>query len=115
MTPKEVIEHQFGLLYQKDGDSQDFPLTEIERALACFARRPEFEGLQPAIVHLDPAHAGQVETDVIAALGLELEFDARVPRHHLWLRGRLKNGNGPAERAQSGGPDRDRGSREASR
>lgn len=76
----------YGLLYSRDADSTDFPLTEIKRACRCFSRRRELVGLEPALVHLHPSHLPLVNEE---QLGLTVKADIRLGRQYIWLRGRL--------------------------
>ena len=77
----------YGLLYSRDPDSTDFPLTEIKRACRCFRRRRELVGLEPALVHLHPSHLPLVNGE---QLELTIKADTRIGRHYIWLRGRPK-------------------------
>lgn len=85
-----------GLLYRRDPDSPDFPLAEIGRAVACFRRRRDCAGLEPAVVYLHPEQAGPAVSARIEALGLALKLSRRVAPDHLWLAGR------PAPRPRKG-------------
>lgn len=75
----------YGLLYSRDPDSTDFPLTEIKRACRCFRRRRELVGLEPAIVHLHPSHLPLVNEE---QLELTVKGDIKLGRHYIWLWGR---------------------------
>jgi hypothetical protein len=77
-----------GLLYQKDSDSTDFPLTEIKRALQRFGRRADLASLTPAVVVLNPASATLIPPERLAGLGLELQFNEKLGRGYVWLIGR---------------------------
>ena len=90
----ETATNPCGLLYSREPDSTDFPLTEITRACRCFRRRPELAGLEPALVHLHPSHlplAGEEQ------LGLTIKADIRLGRHYVWLLGRPKANDLTAE------------------
>ena len=88
----------YGLLYSRDSDSTDFPLTEIKRACRCFRRRREMAGLEPALIHLHPSHLPLVNAD---QLKLTVKADFRISRHMIWLRGRPKS-NDPTIEEQDG-------------
>lgn len=90
----------YGLLYSRDADSTDFPLTEIKRACCCFRRRRELVGLEPALVHLHPSHLPLVNEE---QLGLTVKADIRLGRQYIWLLGRPKANDLTAE-AQDGLP-----------
>lgn len=79
-----------GLLYQKDSDSADFPLTEIKRALKAFARRRDLAGLEPALVYLHPGQESGLDRQQVAALGLAVEVAKEVPLNCICLAGRTK-------------------------
>ena len=79
---------EIGLLYQKDWDTTDFPLTEIKRALKRFCRRADLAGLTPAVVMLNPTHATLIQPETVAELGLELEFNEKIGVGYVWLTGR---------------------------
>ena len=81
---------EVGLLYQKDWDTSDFPLTEIKRALKCFGRRADLAGLTPAVVVLNPTHAGLIRPETLAELGLALHFNEKVGVGYIWLTGRAE-------------------------
>ena len=86
---------QVGLLWQKCWHSKQFqPLIEIKRARQRFPWRPELAGLEPAAVHINPAHIDLIQEQELAEFGLTLEFDARVQRNYIWLTGRPKEENG---------------------
>jgi hypothetical protein len=87
---------ELALLYQKDWDSTDFPLTEIRRALKRFGQRVDLAGLAPAVVLLNPAHAALIRPETLAELGLELQFKANIGLGYVWLTGRpeLTGGSG---------------------
>ena len=91
----------YGLLYSRDPDSTNFPLTELERACRCFRRRPELRGFEPAVLHLHPAHL-PLATE--APLGLTVKANARLGQGYLWLQGRAK-ANCLEDEAQDGLPD----------
>lgn len=76
----------YGLLYSRDPDSTDFPLTEIKRACRCFRQRRELVGLEPAVIHIHPDHLPLIDT---APLELIVNPDPKVGRYYIWLRGRL--------------------------
>ena len=78
---------EFGLLYQKDWDSTNFPLTEIKRAINCLRRRQEWAGLEPAVVYLNPRQAGLVKLEQVQALGLTVELSDRIGLNYIWLTG----------------------------
>ena len=90
-----------GLLYSRDPDSTDFPLTEIKRACRCFRRRRELVGLEPALVHLHPSHLPLVNEE---QLELTVKADIKLGRHYIWLLGRPKVNDHTFE-AQDGLPD----------
>ncbi len=90
-----------GLLYSRDPDSTDFPLTEIKRACRCFRRRRELVGLEPALVHLHPSHLPLVNEE---QLELTVKADIKLGRHYIWLLGRPKL-NAQTADAQDGLPD----------
>lgn len=90
----------YGLLYSRDPDSTDFPLTEIKRACRCFRRRRELVGLEPALVHLHPSHLPLNEDQ----LELTVKADIRIGRHYIWLLGRPKE-NGLKAEVQDGLPE----------
>lgn len=107
-----------GLLYQKDTDTElkavsgrPFPLTEIKRALKCFARRRELAGQEPTLVFIHPDHAALVEAQAVALaeLGLRWEFNPTVPRRHIWLTGRLPEKENLSAHAEGGLGDEGRG------
>ena len=79
---------EVGLLYQKDWDSSDFPLTEIKRALKRFGRRPDLAGLTPAVVMLNPAHEALVQPEMLVDLGLTLQLNEKIGVGYIWLTGR---------------------------
>ena len=80
--------NEIGLLYQKDWDTSDFPLTEIKRALKRFGRRADLAGLTPAVVMLNPTHATLIQPEALAELGLELELNEKIGIGYIWLTGR---------------------------
>ena len=82
------IAAELGLLYQKDWDSTDFPLTEIKRAIKCFRRRKDCAGLEPAVVYLNPSQAELVKLDQLGELGLTVELSERIAVNYIWLTGR---------------------------
>ena len=84
----------YGLLYSRDPDSTDFPLTEIKRACRCFRRRPELAGLEPALVHLHPSHLPLAGAE---QLGLTVKADIRLGRYYVWLLGQPKANDQTAE------------------
>jgi hypothetical protein len=97
-SPNGVSRQNLALLYQKDPDSKDFPLTEIKRALRRFGLRKEFTGMEPAMVLINPAHANLIQMSDLEEFGLTLEFADKVSRHYIWLTGRLKaNGVEPGD------------------
>ncbi|MBE7550024.1 MAG: hypothetical protein HS126_02960 [Anaerolineales bacterium] len=79
-----------GLLYQKDSDSSDFPMTEIKRALKAFVRRRDLAGLEPALVYIHPGQESGLDRQQLAALGLVVEVAKEVPRNYICLAGRMK-------------------------
>ena len=79
---------EVGLLYQKDWDSTDFPLTEIKRALKRFNRRADLAGLTPAVVMLNPAHEALVQSEMLVDLGLTLQLNEKIGVGYIWLTGR---------------------------
>jgi hypothetical protein len=91
---------EVGLLYQKDPDSTNFPLTEIKRALKRFGRRADLAGLAPAVAVLNPAHAALVQPEALAELGLELQFNAKIGVGYVWLTGRPEPANTTVEPAR---------------
>ena len=78
---------EIGLLYQKDWDTSDFPLTEIKRALKRFGRRPDLAGLTPAVVMLNPAHEALVQPEMLVDLGLTLQLNEKIGVGYIWLTG----------------------------
>jgi hypothetical protein len=79
---------EIGLLYQKDWDTSDFPLTEIKRALKRFGRRADLAGLTPAVVMLNPTHEVLVQPEMLADLGLTLQLNEKIGVGYIWLTGR---------------------------
>ena len=79
---------ELGLLYQKDWDSTNFPLTEIKRAIKCFRRRQDCAGLEPAVVYLNPSQAELVKLEQVGELGLTVELSERIAVNYIWLTGR---------------------------
>jgi hypothetical protein len=82
------LEPESGLLYQRDPDSTNFPLTEIKRAIKCFRRRKDCAGLEPAVVYLNPGQAELVKLDQLGELGLTVELSERIAVNYIWLTGR---------------------------
>ena len=82
------LEPKSGLLYQRDRDSTNFPLTEIKRAIKCFRRRKDCAGVEPAVVYLNPSQAELVKLEQVSELGLTVELSERIAVNYIWLTGR---------------------------
>ncbi len=91
----DTDELNIGLLWQKDLFSKQFhPLSEVKRARRRFPWRSELADLEPAAVHINPAHTDLIQESELAEFGLALEFDTNVQLNYIWLTGRPKEENG---------------------